>query len=124
MYKQTAGFGVSKRLETSSSRTFSLIGGSESFMAPEVICPTDRGHSFPVDMWGAGIVMYALFCNALPFEGSTMKDKVCAGSYKIPKVPSTREDSAIWDAIAALIAVDEDVRISQEKVALLDFFSE
>ena len=42
--------------------------GTEEYLAPEVI--GTEGHSYQVDWWTLGILMYELLCGVSPFKGA------------------------------------------------------
>ena len=44
--------------------------GSPSYIAPEVLAGT---YSEKVDVWGAGVLLYALLMGILPFRGESVK---------------------------------------------------
>jgi serine/threonine protein kinase len=46
-------------------RTFTVCGLAE-YLAPEQISQT--GHSYPVDLWGLGILLYEMACGINPFH--------------------------------------------------------
>lgn len=41
--------------------------GTPAYIAPEVI--KDQGYSYAVDIWSAGVVLYAMLEGAVPFRG-------------------------------------------------------
>jgi serine/threonine protein kinase len=45
--------------------------GTPNYIAPEIL--TGEGHSFQVDIWSFGIIMYALLIGRMPFETTTIK---------------------------------------------------
>lgn len=59
--------------------TFNFLGerkqtlcGTPNYIAPEIL--TKKGHSFEVDIWSLGCIMYTLLVGKPPFETSTLKD--------------------------------------------------
>jgi len=47
--------------------------GTPDYMAPEVVCAT-WGHSFPVDAWGLGVLIYELLAGNAPFENPSLRE--------------------------------------------------
>ena len=56
-------------------------------MAPEVL--TNRvGHSYEVDVWSLGVVLYAMVVGKPPFETTEVKltyDRIRKGNYSFPE---------------------------------------
>ncbi|XP_069760783.1 serine/threonine-protein kinase PLK1 isoform X2 [Narcine bancroftii] len=60
--------------------------GTPNYIAPEVI--GKKGHSFEVDVWSLGCIMYTLLVGKPPFETSCLKEtylRIKKNEYTIPK---------------------------------------
>ena len=62
-------FGYAKYL--SEDKTCSSVLGTLGYIAPEII--RQENYSFPVDIWGFGVILYSLICGKLPFPSVRMK---------------------------------------------------
>ena len=59
--------------------------GTPNYIAPEVL--TKKGHSYEVDIWSIGCIMYTLLVGKPPFETQTLKDtykRIRANEYHVP----------------------------------------
>ena len=45
--------------------------GTPNFIAPEVLLP--NGHSYEVDVWSLGVIIYTLLVGTPPFETNNIK---------------------------------------------------
>lgn len=63
-YLKLADFGLAKSLDKKNPLTYSFCGTTE-YLAPEII--KDEGHSFTVDWWTLGILIYELATGRTPF---------------------------------------------------------
>ena len=57
-------------MEDGDEKRFTLCG-TPNYLAPEVLEGLD-GHSFEVDVWALGIIIYALLVGKPPYEGSNV----------------------------------------------------
>lgn len=88
--------------------------GTPSYMAPEIVRRTEY-EGKPVDMWGLGILLYALLCGCFPFRAKSYPDlyrRIARGSFTIPDELS----SPVRDLIRQLLTVDPYTRISSANV--------
>jgi serine/threonine protein kinase len=84
--------------------------GTPSYMAPEIVKRTEY-EGKPVDIWGLGILLYALLCGCFPFRAKTYPDlyrRIARGSFTIPDELS----SSVRDLLRQLLTVDAYTRIT------------
>lgn len=63
-------FGVSRQLKTGMEKMKEQCG-TPAYIAPEILL--DKGYiGFNVDMWSAGVCLYAMLIGSVPFKASTM----------------------------------------------------
>ncbi|PHZ16102.1 serine-threonine protein kinase [Rhizopus microsporus ATCC 52813] len=75
-------FGIAKMVKDDDIG-LKTICGTASYVAPEVLLK--KPYSFPVDIWGVGIVTYILLCGYHPFQGETQQelyDEITHGRYE------------------------------------------
>ena len=63
------------------------ICGTPNYIAPEIL-EAKQGHSFEVDIWSAGVVMYTLIVGTPPFESKDVKstyNRILSNSYSYPE---------------------------------------
>ena len=79
-------FGLAAKLEYENEKRHTVCG-TPNYLAPEVIT-SKLGHSFEVDIWSLGVVLYALVVGKPPFETTEVKmtyDRIKRGSYAFPE---------------------------------------
>ncbi|XP_078414581.1 serine/threonine-protein kinase PLK1 isoform X1 [Cetorhinus maximus] len=78
-------FGLATTVQYEGERKKTLCG-TPNYIAPEVI--GKKGHSFEVDVWSLGCIMYTLLVGKPPFETSCLKEtylRIKKNEYNIPK---------------------------------------
>ncbi|CAH1175976.1 unnamed protein product [Phaedon cochleariae] len=64
-------FGLAAKIEYEGERKKTLCG-TPNYIAPEIL--SKKGHSFEVDIWSIGCIMYTLLIGKPPFETATLKE--------------------------------------------------
>ncbi|GAA5963700.1 hypothetical protein JCM3765_003550 [Sporobolomyces pararoseus] len=78
------------------------ICGTPNYIAPEILFDTKGGHSFEVDIWSIGVILYTLLIGKPPFQTKDVKNiyrKIRDNVYEFPKeIPLSpeAEDLITW----------------------------
>ncbi|KAG0417328.1 putative cell cycle serine/threonine-protein kinase CDC5 like protein, partial [Dictyocoela roeselum] len=65
-------FGLSARIKPGQKKN--TICGTPNYIAPEVLFDKENGHSYEVDVWGLGVIIYTLLIGTPPFQKSNVKE--------------------------------------------------
>ena len=78
-------FGLATRLEFDEEKKRTICG-TPNYIAPEIL--DDKiVHSYPVDIWSLGVIIYTLLIGKPPFETADVKTtykKIRANTYSFP----------------------------------------
>merc|ERR1739838_1290112 len=77
-------FGLATKENFDGERKRTLCG-TPNYIAPEVL--TKKGHSYEVDVWSIGCILYTLLVGKPPFETQTLKEtykRIRAHEYHVP----------------------------------------
>lgn len=94
-------FGLATKIEYNGQRK-ETVCGTPNYIAPEII--TKKGHSFEVDIWSIGCIMYTLLVGKPPFETSSLRetyDRIKKCQYGVPlslKTPAVKMIKAMLQA--------------------------
>ena len=94
--------------------------GSPSYASPEIL----RGRpydGFKSDVWCCGIILYAMVCGYLPFDGDTNKILFKNILKCQPEVPDYLRDST-QDLIIRILTSDPDMRITIDEIKRHKFY--
>ncbi|KAF8023359.1 hypothetical protein BT93_F0764 [Corymbia citriodora subsp. variegata] len=109
-----ADFGLAMRF--SSGQSLKGLAGSPAYVAPEVLI---GNYSEKVDIWSAGVLLYALLLGVLPFQGDPLE-----AVFEAIKSVKLDFQSGIWqsvskparDLLARMLTRDVSARITAEEV--------
>ncbi|XP_064477278.1 serine/threonine-protein kinase PLK1-like [Ornithodoros turicata] len=112
-------FGLATRLDFEGERKKTLCG-TPNYIAPEVL--GKKGHSFEVDIWSIGCILYTLLVGRPPFETSSLKEtyiRIKKNEYRIPSSvgPTART------LIQKMLQLEPERRPNVEAVLADDFFT-
>ncbi|XP_050308534.1 serine/threonine-protein kinase polo [Anthonomus grandis grandis] len=71
LHVKIGDFGLAAKIEYDGERKKTLCG-TPNYIAPEIL--NKKGHSYEVDIWSVGCIMYTLLVGKPPFETSTLKE--------------------------------------------------
>jgi len=74
--------------------------GTPNYIAPEIL--SCEGHSFEVDVWAFGVILFGLLVGRMPFETASLKNTYQRITNAIYHIPSS--DSSIPDSARTLIS--------------------
>ncbi|CAH6718931.1 cell cycle serine/threonine-protein kinase Cdc5p/MSD2 [[Candida] jaroonii] len=89
-------FGLASILPSNDSRKYTICG-TPNYIAPEVLGGKNNGgHSFEVDIWAIGIMMYALLVGKPPFQSKDVQiiyERIKKSDYDFPIDKPISEDA-------------------------------
>ncbi|GJJ15054.1 hypothetical protein Clacol_009329 [Clathrus columnatus] len=86
MNVKVADFGLAALIENPGERK-KTICGTPNYIAPEVLFDTTNGHSFEVDTWSIGVILYTLIVGRPPFQTKDVKEiykRIRDNQYEFP----------------------------------------
>lgn len=120
MEMKIGDFGLATKIDFDGERKRTLCG-TPNYIAPEVL--GKKGHSYEVDAWSLGCIVYTLLCGKPPFETSNLKDtyqRIRKNEYHIP---SQRCSSAARNLIHRLLRPDPVNRPTMAQILEDEFFT-
>jgi serine/threonine protein kinase len=114
-------FGLACKLQFDGERKRTLCG-TPNYIAPEVL-EGKNGHSYEVDMWSIGVVMYTCLVGKPPFETSDVKSTyklIKANSYSFPERLHISEGAK--SLVRRILQSDPEMRPSIEQVLMDPWF--
>ncbi|KAL1421227.1 hypothetical protein MTO96_023205 [Rhipicephalus appendiculatus] len=89
MELKVGDFGLATRLDFDGERKKTLCG-TPNYIAPEILAK--KGHSFEVDIWSIGCILFTLLVGRPPFETPTLKEtynRIKKNDYHVPSSVSS-----------------------------------
>jgi len=113
-------YGLATRVDFDGERKKTLCG-TPNYIAPEVLYK--KGHSFEVDVWSVGCILYTLLVGKPPFETTSLKEtyhRIKKNEYYIPaRVPQSAQM-----LIIKMLRPDPCTRPTMKEVRADRFFEE
>ena len=114
-------FGLATKLEFDGERKRTVCG-TPNYIAPEIL-EGKTGHSYEVDIWSLGVIMYTLIIGKPPFETNNVKEtekRIKMGNYSFPENAVISEPAK--DLIQSILVLDPHKRPKLEEILEHDFF--
>ncbi|KFD49138.1 hypothetical protein M514_09962 [Trichuris suis] len=112
-------FGLATVLDFDGERKRTLCG-TPNYIAPEVLCK--KGHSYEVDIWAIGCILYTLLVGKPPFETDSLKDtyaRIQRNEYHVP----SRLSPAARQMIQRILQTDPKNRPNVTELLKFQFVS-
>ena len=122
MELKVGDFGLATKLDYDGEKK-KTVCGTPNYIAPEVI--SRAGHSYAVDIWAIGIIIFTLLVGKPPFETRDVKTtygKIKAADYSFPE--NCKISKVAKNLIKKILVVDPKSRPSLKDILLDDFFNQ
>ena len=122
MELKVGDFGLATKLDYDGERK-KTICGTPNYIAPEVI--NTIGHSYEVDIWAIGIIIYTLLVGKPPFETRDVKTtygKIKKAEYTFPE--NCKISLPAKNLIKKILVVDPKKRPTLNDILFDDFFNQ
>jgi polo-like kinase 1 len=119
LHVKIGDFGLATKIEYDGERKKTLCG-TPNYIAPEIL--NKKGHSYEVDVWSIGCVMYTLLVGTPPFETKSLKDtytKIRKCDYRMPN--TLRKNAA--EMICSMLQSNPEKRPNVNQLLQMDFLT-
>lgn len=116
-------FGLATKLEFDGERKRTVCG-TPNYIAPEILTGT-TGHSYEVDVWSLGVIIYTLIIGKPPFETQDVKTTysyIKQNKYSFP--PNAVISDAAKGLIMEILVSDPLKRPTLDQILAHDFFNQ
>jgi polo-like kinase 1 len=99
------------------------VCGTPNYIAPEIL-EKKNGHSFEVDIWSFGVILYTLVIGKPPFETTDVKltyRKIRYNDYSFPE--NIKIEKSLKELIENILVLDPEKRLSLKDILNSEYFS-
>ncbi|TFK48906.1 Pkinase-domain-containing protein [Heliocybe sulcata] len=124
MNVKVGDFGLAALIEHPGERK-KTICGTPNYIAPEVLFDTANGHSFEVDIWSTGVILYTLLIGQAPFqtkEVQSIYNRIRDNQYEFPEHRAC--SSAAKQLIQAILTRNPSERPTMHDILDHDWFQQ
>lgn len=122
METKIGDFGLATKLEFEGEKKRTICG-TPNYIAPEIL-EGKYGHSYEVDIWSLGVIVYTLLIGKPPFETSDVKTtykRIRMNAYTFPEhIPISQEAKAL---VTRILHSDPNSRPSLDEILAHPFFN-
>ena len=123
MELKVGDFGLATKLDFEGERKRTVCG-TPNYIAPEIL-DGKTGHSYEVDIWSLGVIIYTLIIGKPPFETRDVKTtykRIKMNAYTFPENAIISE--AAKNLIAQILVLDPSKRPTLDQILTHDFFNQ
>lgn len=109
-------FGLAAVLANDRERKYTVCG-TPNYIAPEVLAGKHSGHSYEVDIWSIGVMIYALLIGKPPFQAKEVNiiyERIKSGDYIFPREKPTSKEAMVL--IQDILSIDPIERPSLDEI--------
>ena len=123
MELKVGDFGLATKLDFEGERKRTVCG-TPNYIAPEIL-DGKTGHSYEVDIWSLGVIIYTLIIGKRPFETRDVKTtykRIKMNAYTFPENAIISE--AAKNLIGQILVLDPGKRPTLDQILTHDFFNQ
>ena len=123
MELKVGDFGLATKLDFEGEKKRTVCG-TPNYIAPEIL-DGKTGHSYEVDIWSLGVIIYTLIIGKPPFETQDVKTtykRIKMNAYSFPE--NAIISAAAKDLIKAILVTDPSKRPTLDQILIHDFFNQ
>ena len=123
MELKVGDFGLATKLDFEGERKRTVCG-TPNYIAPEIL-DGKTGHSYEVDIWSLGVIIYTLIIGKPPFETRDVKTtykRIKMNAYTFPENAIVSE--AAKNLISQILVLDPSKRPTLDQILTHDFFNQ